>query len=73
MRTGTTQEAELLREEMNVGDFIVFDKVEAIHSNNPFDNMTNISGTIVEKHAHTFLLDNGHSYQWKEYLIGRVI
>ena len=56
-----------VKNEVQVGDYISFEHL-ADFGIEP----KRITGFVKEHHRHTFLLDNGHSYRWADYVRGRI-
>jgi len=72
------EEAQRLKDYTHVGDSVSFRTgwYTKIKRNNRKNDVVKtiveetISGVVVAKYPHTFLLDNGHAYTWNQYLIG---
>ena len=62
----TVQDVYDLRKKTNIGDYIRFRRKTSYQSNE-----ITIRGFVVKKYPHIFMLSNGETYSWKDYLLGR--
>jgi hypothetical protein len=62
----TVQDVYDLRKQTNIGDYIRFRRKTSYQSNE-----ITIRGFVVKKYPHIFMLSNGETYSWKDYLLGR--
>lgn len=60
----TTSDVENARAELNVGDIVSFTQPR------PYGRRKTIRGTITGKFQYIFLLNNGKSYQYVDYVMG---
>lgn len=60
----TTDDIENAKDELKVGDMVSFTQPSS------YGRRKTIKGTITDKYEHIFMLDNGRSYQYVDYVTG---
>lgn len=60
----TTEDVANVKDELKVGDIVSFTQPST------YGRRKTIKGTVTNKYEHIFMLDNGRSYQYVDYLTG---
>lgn len=58
-----------LRDETNIGDYVVFNITE--NEGSPYAEEILVHGEVTNKYPYCFIVD-GKFYKWTDYLLGRV-
>lgn len=67
----TVEDVDKLRDSTPIGSEIKFKMTLQTYSSAPI-NRTVISGIVTAKYDHVFVLDDEYTYDWKQYLLGKI-